>query len=85
MLKVAFEGGQPFSAVTLSMLLKEIYELAGTRTSSHSGRRTFATRLNAMGVGMRTIQKLMATSTSARLLFTATFPMSSYVTRWELV
>jgi integrase/recombinase XerD len=25
----------------------------------HSGRRTFATRLNAKGVGMRTIQKLM--------------------------
>jgi Phage integrase family len=28
-------------------------------TSSHSGRRTFATRLHANGVGMRTIQKLM--------------------------
>jgi integrase/recombinase XerD len=48
-----------FSAVTLSMLFKEIYELAGIRTSSHSGRRTFATRLNAKGIGMRTIQKLM--------------------------
>jgi integrase/recombinase XerD len=48
-----------FSNVTLSMLFKEIYELAGIRTSSHSGRRTFATRLNARGVGMRTIQKLM--------------------------
>ena len=40
-----------FSNVTLSMLFKEIYELAGIRTSSHSGRRTFATRLNAKGVG----------------------------------
>ena len=48
-----------FSAVTLCMLFKEIYEAAGLRTSSHSGRRTFATRLNAQGVGMRTIQKLM--------------------------
>jgi integrase/recombinase XerD len=48
-----------FSTVSLSMLFKEIYELAGIRTSSHSGRRTFATRLNAKGVGMRTIQKLM--------------------------
>jgi integrase/recombinase XerD len=48
-----------FSNVTLSMLFKEIYELAGIQTSSHSGRRTFATRLNARGVGMRTIQKLM--------------------------
>jgi integrase/recombinase XerD len=41
------------------MLFKEIYDLTGIRTSSHSGRRTFATRLNAKGVGMRTIQKLM--------------------------
>jgi integrase/recombinase XerD len=48
-----------FSSLTLSMLFKEIYEMAGIRTSSHSGRRTFATRLNAKGIGMRTIQKLM--------------------------
>jgi integrase/recombinase XerD len=48
-----------FSSITLSMLFKEIYETAGIRTSSHSGRRTFATRLNAKGIGMRTIQKLM--------------------------
>jgi integrase/recombinase XerD len=52
-------NGRPFSNVSLSMLFKEIYESAGIRTSSHSGRRTFATRLNAKGVGMRTIQKLM--------------------------
>ena len=48
-----------FSALTLSMLFKEIYDLAGIRTSSHSGRRTFATRLNAKGIGMKTIQRLM--------------------------
>ncbi len=53
------QNGRPFSAASLSMLFKEIYELAGIRTSSHSGRRTFATRLNASGVGMKTIQKLM--------------------------
>ena len=52
-------NGHAFSNVTLSMLFKETYDLAGIRTSSHSGRRTFATRLNAKGVGMRTIQKLM--------------------------
>jgi integrase/recombinase XerD len=52
-------NGRQFTNVTLSMLFKEIYETAGIRTSSHSGRRTFATRLNAKGVGMRTIQKLM--------------------------
>ena len=51
--------GGSFSTVSLSMLFKGIYETAGIRTSSHSGRRTFATRLNAKGVGMRTIQKLM--------------------------
>jgi integrase/recombinase XerD len=50
---------RPFSSVSLSMLFKEIYEGAGINTSSHSGRRTFATRLNASGVGMKTIQKLM--------------------------
>src|ERR1700722_14850198 len=52
-------NGRAFTNVTLSMLFKEIYEVAGIRTSSHSGRRSFATRLNAKGVGMRTIQKLM--------------------------
>jgi integrase/recombinase XerD len=52
-------NGRGFTSVSLSMLFKEIYEMAGIRTSSHSGRRTFATRLNASGVGMKTIQKLM--------------------------
>jgi len=53
------QRGRPFSSLTLSMLFKEIYDLTGIQTSSHSGRQTFATRLNARGVGMRTIQKLM--------------------------
>ena len=52
-------NNRPFTNVTLSMLFKQIYETAGIRTSSHSGRRTFATRLNEKGVGMKTIQKLM--------------------------
>ncbi len=52
-------NGRAFTNVSLSMLFKEIYEAAGIRTSSHSGRRTFATRFNERGVGMRTIQKLM--------------------------
>jgi integrase/recombinase XerD len=52
-------NGRPFTNVTLSVLFKEIYQTAGIRTSSHSGRRTFATRLNEKGVGMKTIQKLM--------------------------
>jgi site-specific recombinase XerD len=58
-LSQAAECLRVFSNVTLSMLFKEIYELARIRTSSHSGIRTFATRLNAKGIGMRTIQKLM--------------------------
>ena len=52
-------NGRCFSNVSLSMLFSQIYEMAGIKTSSHAGRRTFATRLNAKGVGMRTIQKLM--------------------------
>ncbi len=36
-----------FSSLTLSMLFGEIYEIAGIRTSSHSGRRTFARHRDA--------------------------------------
>jgi hypothetical protein len=46
--------------LTLCMLFKEIYETAGIRTSSNSDRRTFATRLTTKGIGMCTIQKLIA-------------------------
>lgn len=48
-----------FSNVSLSLRFKAIYAEAGIRTSSHSGRRTFATRLNAAGIGMATIQQAM--------------------------
>lgn len=48
-----------FSNVSLSSRLKAIYESAGIKTSSHSGRRTFATQKNALGIGMRTIQHLL--------------------------
>jgi integrase/recombinase XerD len=51
-----------FSNVSLSLRFKAIYEAAGIRTSSHSGRRTFATRLNAAGIGMRTIQTALGHS-----------------------
>jgi integrase/recombinase XerD len=53
------QRGRAFSSLTLSMLFKDVYEMAGIRTSSHSGRRTFATCLNEKGIGMRTIQRLM--------------------------
>jgi integrase/recombinase XerD len=54
--------GGHFSNVSLSLRFKAIYEAAGIRTSSHSGRRTFATRLNAAGIGMRTIQTALGHS-----------------------
>ena len=51
--------GNHFSNVSLSLRFKAIYQAAGIKTSSHSGRRTFATRLNAAGIGMRTIQNAL--------------------------
>lgn len=51
--------GSHFSNVSLSLRFKAIYQAAGIKTSSHSGRRTFATRLNAAGIGMRTIQNAL--------------------------
>lgn len=48
-----------FSNVTLCMLFSSWYKNAGLKTSSHSGRRTKATRLNEVGVGMRTIQHVL--------------------------
>ena len=51
--------GGHFSNVSLSLRFKAIYAEAGIKTSSHSGRRTFATRLNAAGIGMATIQQAM--------------------------
>ena len=48
-----------FSNVSLSSRLKAIYESVGIKTSSHSGRRTFATALHERSVGIKTIQHLM--------------------------
>jgi len=51
--------GGHFSNVSLSLRFKAIYAQAGIKTSSHSGRRTFASALGAKGIGMRTIQHLL--------------------------
>lgn len=51
--------GGHFSNVSLSLRFKAIYRAAGIETSSHAGRRTFATRKNELGIGMRTIQQLL--------------------------
>jgi len=52
-----------FTAHGITILLKRMFESAGvTGGSSHSGRRTFATRLADKGVGIRVIQRLMGHS-----------------------
>ena len=49
-----------FSNVSLSLRFKAIYLAAGISTSSHAGRRTFASALGEKGIGIRTIQHLLA-------------------------
>ena len=51
--------GKHFSNVSLSLRFKEIYKRAGINTSSHSGRRTLASSMNAIGIGMATIQRAL--------------------------
>lgn len=51
--------GQHFSSISLSLRFKAIYAQAGISTSSHSGRRTFASALGEKGIGIRTIQNLL--------------------------
>jgi len=48
-----------FSNVTLCMLFSNWYKKAGINSTSHSGRRTKATRLNEVGIGMKTIQHVL--------------------------
>ncbi len=51
--------GRHFSSISLSLRFKAIYAQAGISTSSHSGRRTFASALGEKGIGIRTIQNLL--------------------------
>ena len=48
-----------FCTITLSSRMKRIYRSAGIIASSHSGRRSFATALNAIGIGAKTIMTAM--------------------------
>ena len=51
--------GTEFSANTMCQLFLDIYKSCGLRdASSHSGRRTFITRLAARGVGVRVLAAL---------------------------
>ena len=57
------QKGGGFTAHGITLLLKRMYADAGVKgASSHSGRRTFATRLAEKGVGIRVIQRLMGHS-----------------------
>lgn len=53
------QKGGHFSANTMQKLFSRLYVRAGFRGTSHSGRRSFATRLNEKGVDLRSIQVLM--------------------------
>lgn len=70
--KLAFSTSQPllmsqkktgFTARNLQKLFEEIYRKCGLKgASSHSGRRTFATRLIEMGTDIKTVSTLMGHS-----------------------
>ncbi len=60
------QKGACFSPNTMCQLLCQIYKECGIEgASSHSGRRTFITRLAAKGVGVRVLQELAAHSNLA--------------------
>lgn len=60
------QKGMAFSANTMCQLLCQIYKECGIEgASSHTGRRTFITRLAAKGVGVRVLAELAAHSSIA--------------------
>lgn len=60
------QKGNAFSANTMCQLLCQIYKECGIEgASSHSGRRSFITKLAAKGVGVRVLAELAAHSTIA--------------------
>jgi len=62
--------GGAFSANSLQTSIAAIYSRAGISASSHSGRRTFATKLAVVGADLRAIQLLMG---HASITQTATY------------
>ena len=60
------QKGGFFDPNTLQQLFKRLYKNVGLDgASSHSGRRSFATRLLEQGVGIRNVQTLMGHSSIA--------------------
>lgn len=56
----ASQRSSGFTASSLTQVINGIYKKAGfDQCSSHSGRRSFATRANSKGISMRVLQKLM--------------------------
>jgi integrase/recombinase XerD len=56
---IASQKGGSFSPTTMVMLFRRIYDLAGLRDArSHSGRRSFITKLANKGVSVRVVQTL---------------------------
>lgn len=56
------QKGGSFSANTMQRMIGNIYKQAGIKASSHSGRRTFATRLIRNDVDIYSVQQLMGHS-----------------------
>lgn len=56
------QKGGSFSANTMQRMIANLYKKAGLKASSHSGRRSFATRLIRKGVDIYSIQQLMGHS-----------------------
>lgn len=56
------QKGGSFSANTMQRMIGNIYKQAGIKASSHSGRRTFATRLIRNNVDIYSVQQLMGHS-----------------------
>ncbi len=56
---VSQKGRRGFTAHGMVMLLKRIYQFAGVSgASSHSGRRSFITKLASKGIAARVLQEL---------------------------
>lgn len=53
------QKGGPFSPNTMQRMIKRLYQAAGVEGSSHSGRRSFATRLISAGVDIYRVKTLM--------------------------